>query len=78
MSETGLAGFDTVCQKIVVIDDGTETNETRLGVVKDIQLAAEGLKDDVLVMVGDNVLTFSLVPFISYGKASGTFLRHVP
>ena len=59
-------------RKIVVIDDGTETNETRLGAVKDIQLAAEGLKDDVLVMAGDNVLTFSLVPFISYGKASGT------
>ena len=72
MSEAGRSGLDAGCQKIIVIDDGTETNEPRLGAVKDIQLAAEGLKDDVLVMAGDNVLTFSLVPFISYGKASGT------
>ena len=71
-SEAGRPGLDAGCRKIVVIDDGTETNETRLGAVKDIQLAAEGLKDDVIVMAGDNVLTFSLVPFISYGKASGT------
>ena len=56
---------------IRVIDDGTETNETRLGAVRDIQLAVEcGV--DYLVMAGDNVLDFSLMPFISYARSVGT------
>lgn len=57
---------------IRVIDDGTQSNETRLGAVRDIQLAAKGLNEDVLVMAGDNVLTFSLVPFIKYAKEKKT------
>ena len=59
-------------ESIRVIDDGTETNEGRLGAVRDIQLAAEGLDGDALVMAGDNVLTFSLVPFIEYARENGT------
>lgn len=59
-------------EKITVIDDGTTTNEGRLGAVRDIQLAADGLTEDVLVMAGDNVLTFSLKPFVEYGSLSGT------
>ena len=41
--------------EITVIDDGTSTNETRLGAVKDIQMAVEKLNlvDDLLVMAGD-------------------------
>ena len=57
---------------IRIIDDGTMTNDTRLGAVRDIQLAAEGLDGDVLVMAGDNVLTFSLVPFLHYAKDKKT------
>ena len=59
-------------QKITVLDDGTESNETRLGAVKDIQLAAEGLIDDCLVMAGDNVLDFSLKRFIVFAQLKGT------
>lgn len=57
-------------QKITVLDDGTETNETRLGAVKDIQFAIEklGLQDDMLVIAGDNLLTFSLTHFIRYAQ----------
>lgn len=57
-------------QKITVVDDGTSTNETRLGAVRDIQFAIEtlGLDDDMLVIAGDNVLDFSLTKFISYAK----------
>lgn len=57
-------------QKITVVDDGTSTNETRLGAVKDIQYAIESLSidDDMLVIAGDNVLDFSLTKFISYAK----------
>lgn len=55
---------------ITVVDDGTGTNETRLGAVKDIQFAVErqGIGEDVLVIAGDNVLDFSLVPFIRFGR----------
>ena len=55
---------------ITVLDDGTFTNETRLGAVKDIQFALEKLKidDDALIIAGDNVLDFSLCSFISYAK----------
>ena len=60
-------------QKITVVDDGTSTNETRLGAVRDIQFAIDALKidDDMLVIAGDNVLDFSLTTFISYAKAKG-------
>ena len=34
----------TKTQKITVVDDGTDTNETRLGAVKDIQFAIDTLK----------------------------------
>ena len=57
-------------QKITVVDDGTESNETRLGAVKDIQFAIDklGLDDDMLVIAGDNVLDFSLCRFIAYAR----------
>ena len=61
-------------QKITIVDDGTSTNETRLGAVKDIQFAIEKLSlcDDMLVIAGDNVLDFSLVDFINYAREKGT------
>ncbi len=57
-------------QKVTVVDDGTDTNETRLGAVKDIQFAIDklGLDDDMLVIAGDNLLDFSLTEFIKYTK----------
>ena len=61
-------------EKITVVDDGTSTNETRLGAVKDIQFAIEQLKidDDLLVIAGDNVLDFSLCTFIEYAQKKQT------
>ena len=58
---------------ITVLDDGTNTNETRLGAVKDIQYAVNklGIDEDVLVLAGDNVLDFSLVPFVRFGQENG-------
>lgn len=57
-------------QRITVVDDGTVSNETRLGAVKDIQFAIDKLQldDDMLVIAGDNVLDFSLTEFIGYAK----------
>ena len=61
-------------QKITVVDDGTSTNETRLGAVCDIQFAIEklGLDDDLLVIAGDNLLDFSLQTFVQYAAEKGT------
>ncbi len=61
-------------QKITVLDDGTTSNETRLGAVRDIQFAVEKLEitDDCVVMAGDNVLDFSLKHFIHFAAEKGT------
>lgn len=70
----------TKTQRITVVDDGTDTNETRLGAVKDIQYAIDslGLDDDMLVIAGDNVLDFSLTRFVAYAKekASSCIMRY--
>ena len=60
--------------KITVVDDGTSSNETRLGAVRDIQFAIDelGLDDDLLVIAGDNVLDFSLRTFTDYSEKAGT------
>ena len=54
--------------RVTVVDDGTSTNENRLGAVCDVRLAIDrlGLDDDMLVLAGDNVLDFSLVRFLDY------------
>ena len=64
----------TKTQKVTVVDDGTSSNETRLGAVKDIQYAIDklGLDDDMLVIAGDNLLDFSLTKFIQYAKEKDT------
>ena len=61
-------------QKITIVDDGTVSNETRLGAVKDIQHAIDtlGLCDEMLVIAGDNVLDFSLTELIRYAKEKQT------
>ena len=55
---------------ITVLDDGSISNETRLGAVKDIEFAIEETKinDDVLVLAGDNILDFSLKGFIDFAS----------
>jgi glucose-1-phosphate thymidylyltransferase len=61
-------------ENITVVDDGTTTNETRLGAVKDTLFAIETLQieDDVMVIAGDNVLDFSLTKFIAYAQEKNT------
>ncbi len=65
---------NTKKQKITIVDDGTTSNETRLGAVKDIDFAISELEidDDILVIAGDNLLDFSLTKFIAYAKNKKT------
>ena len=59
---------------ITVIDDGTSTNETRLGAVRDLLLAIdrEHIDDDIMVLAADNILEFPLRGFVDYFKAKDT------
>ena len=61
-------------QAIEVVDDGTSTNETRLGAVCDIQYAIDKLQldEDLVVIAGDNVLDFSLQKFVRYAAQKRT------
>lgn len=53
---------------IRLINDGTTSNETRLGAVGDILLVIEQLKipDDLLILAGDNVVDFSFSGLVDY------------
>lgn len=61
---------------ITIIDDGTETNETRLGAVCDLLLAINGedgtvnskLDDDLLVVAADNLLFFTFQDFVDFAR----------
>ena len=61
-------------QRVTVVDDGTSSNETRLGAVRDIQFAIDtlSLDDDMLVIAGDNLLDFSLTNFVRYADEKKT------
>ena len=59
---------------ITIVDDGTETNETRLGAVCDLLFAMDKLNidDDLLVVAADNLLFFSFQEFVHFAKQKGT------
>lgn len=59
---------------ITIIDDGTETNDTRLGAVCDLLFAMDKLQidDDLLVVAADNLLFFSFRDFVDFAQAKGT------
>ena len=70
-----MPGSDRASQKpIAVVDDGTSTNETRLGAVCDLLFAMEKLEidDDMQVVGADNILEFSFGEFVSFAWAKGT------
>ena len=56
-----------------VVDDGTTTNENRLGSMGDVRFVARrhGLNDDVLIINGDNLFTFSLKPLLTEFRRRG-------
>lgn len=59
---------------ITVVDDGTSTNETRLGAVCDLLFAMDRLDidDDMLVVAADNILEFSFREFVDFAYAKKT------
>ena len=68
---------------LTIIDDGTETNDTRLGAVCDLLLAINGtvpsvampsqpIDDDLLVVAADNILYFRFQEFVDFFKEKQT------
>ncbi len=57
-----------------ILDDGTFTNETRLGAVRDLLLAIDKyqLDEDLLVVAADNILDFSFRGFVEEFHRKGT------
>lgn len=56
--------------KLKILNDGTISNEDRLGAVGDIHFVVqqEKIKDDFLVIAGDNLFGFSLLDFVDFFK----------
>lgn len=67
-------GQQSYTKPITIIDDGTETNDTRLGAVCDLLFAMDKLQidDDLLVVAADNLLFFSFREFVDFAKAKVT------
>ena len=66
-------------QKITIVDDDTETNETRLGALKDLQLGRGHVlssQNDYLVIAGDNLLDFSLHDYLEYARENGSCVMY--
>lgn len=57
--------------KLTVINDGTLSNEDRLGALGDIHFVIEQTKveDDLMIAAGDNLFGFSLVDLVIFFKA---------
>jgi len=55
---------------IIVLDDGTTSEEDRLGAIGDLQLVieSEDLDDDLIVAAGDNIFTERLDDFARFGR----------
>ncbi|CZR09091.1 glucose-1-phosphate thymidylyltransferase [Trichococcus flocculiformis] len=61
-------------KKLTVVNDGTMTNDTRLGAIGDIQYVIDQLdvSDDLMVLAGDNLFDFELSDFANYFQEVGT------
>ena len=59
---------------ITILDDGTSTNETRLGAVGDLLFAMQQkqLDDNLLVVAADNLLFFHFREFVDFAKEKQT------
>ena len=62
---------------ITVIDDGSTTNDNRLGAVCDLLLVLNTLPrqeelEGILVVAADNILEFSFQGFVDFAKEKGT------
>src|SRR2546421_4375656 len=68
---------------VTIHDDGTTSNDDRLGAIGDMRFVIDraGLDDDLLVIAGDNLFEFSLAEYVGFwrglGVASAVAVRDV-
>jgi glucose-1-phosphate thymidylyltransferase len=55
-------------KKIKIVDDGTTSDENKLGAIGDIHLVIEqeNIDEDLLVIAGDNLFTYKLLDFYNF------------
>ena len=60
-------------REVVVHDDGTTSEDDRLGAIGDIHFVvdAAGLDDDLLVIAGDNLFDYSLADYVQWWRGKG-------
>jgi glucose-1-phosphate thymidylyltransferase len=60
-------------REVIVHDDGTSSNDDRLGAIGDMLFVVRqaGLDDDLLVIAGDNLFDFSLDAFVAFWRSKG-------
>ncbi len=60
-------------RNVKIIDDGTTSDETKLGAIGDVKfvIEKEHIGDDLLVLAGDNLFQLNLVEFIRFFKKNG-------
>lgn len=58
---------------VVLLDDGTETEDNRLGAIGDMNFAIKelGIDEDVLVVAGDNLFTYDLPKIVKDYESHG-------
>lgn len=59
--------------RVLIVDDGTVDEETRLGAIGDLDLTIREarLDDDLIVLAGDNLFSESVAPFPAFALAKG-------
>jgi glucose-1-phosphate thymidylyltransferase len=58
---------------VIVHDDGTTSNDDRLGAIGDMLFVVQqaGIDDDLLVIAGDNLFDFRLADLVSFWRSKG-------
>jgi glucose-1-phosphate thymidylyltransferase len=58
--------------KITIINDGSTTNDNRLGAIKDMDVVIrdKAIDDDILVIAGDNLFELDLARFMEFAAAN--------
>jgi glucose-1-phosphate thymidylyltransferase len=64
---------DWVPADVTVHDDGTTSEDDRLGAIGDLRFVVEraGIDDDLLVVAGDNLFDYSLADYVRWWRSKG-------
>lgn len=62
----------SIKDKITIINDGSTTNDNRLGAIRDMALAIKdnAIDEDVLVIAGDNLFELDMARFMKFARAN--------